>query len=56
MDITDLLAQAGFGDFEYKQTVFSTENIYHEVVDGYGLGGFVVIKASVSNYPNLFDH
>ena len=47
-DITDLLNQAGFGEFEYRQTVYNTENILHEVKDGYGNGGFVVIKASVS--------
>ena len=44
-DITDLLTQAGFGEFVYKQTVYSPENISHEVRNGYGKGGFVVIKA-----------
>jgi ubiquinone/menaquinone biosynthesis C-methylase UbiE len=47
-NITDLLNQAGFSKFEYRQTVYNTENILHEVKDGYGSGGFVVIKASAS--------
>ena len=45
-DITGLLSQVGFGKFEYRQTVYNTENILHEVKDGYGSGGFVVVKAS----------
>lgn len=47
-DITGFLSQVGFGKFEYRQTVYNTENILHEVKDGYGSGGFVVIKASAS--------
>lgn len=44
-NVTDMLTQAGFSEFEYKQTIYSVENIMHEVKDGYGEGGFVVIKA-----------
>jgi hypothetical protein len=45
-DIIGLLNQVGFGNFEYRQTVYNIENILHEVKDGYGSGGFVVIKTS----------
>jgi len=44
-NVTDMLSHAGFSGFEYKQTIYSTENILNEVKDGYGDGGFVVIKA-----------
>ena len=49
-DITDFLSQAGFGEFEYRQTVFTQENILHNVKKGFGKGGFVVIKATIRKY------
>ena len=44
-EVTDFLTAAGFRNFEYKQTVFSSENILHGVEPGYGRGSFAVIKA-----------
>lgn len=44
-EVEALLTQAGFSGFSHQQTVFSTENISHAVKEGYGVGGFVVIKA-----------
>jgi len=45
-EVTDLLIDTGFKNFEYKQTVYSLENIIHNVDTGFGRGGFVVIKAT----------
>lgn len=44
-EIRSALKDAGFSIIEEKQTVFSSENIYHEVKDGLGEGLFAVIKA-----------
>jgi len=44
-EVERLLTRAGFFDFSYKQTVYSTENVLHETRDGYGDGSFVVVKA-----------
>lgn len=44
-EVTDLLTEAGFQNFEYRQTVYSLENILHEVEQGHGRGCFVVVKA-----------
>lgn len=45
-EITDLLEDAGFGAFEYWQTlVTAAEDEPEEPREGYGQGGFVVIKA-----------
>lgn len=43
--VEKLLAEAGFSELAHKQTVYSTENILYETMNGYGEGGFVVIKA-----------
>lgn len=48
-EVEELLKQAGFSDFSYKQTVYNTENVFHETKDGYGEGGFVAIKAIKQN-------
>ena len=45
-EVTDFLKAAGFKNFEYRQTVYSLENILHEVEQGHGRGSFVVIKAA----------
>lgn len=45
-EVTDLLTEAGFKNFEYRQTVYSLENILHEVEQGHGRGSFVVVKAA----------
>ena len=44
-EVIDFLAQVGFSQFEFKQTIYNPKNIPHEVKDGYGSGGFVVVKA-----------
>jgi len=44
-EVTDFLIAAGFQSFEYRQTIYSTENTMHEVKPGYGSGGFAVVKA-----------
>jgi len=44
-EVEAFLTQAGFSGFSHRQTVSSTENISHAVKEGYGEGGFVVIKA-----------
>jgi len=44
-EITRYLKNASFKNFEYKQTIFTHENLLQEVKDGYGKGGFVTIKA-----------
>lgn len=44
-DLVVLLNKAGFGDFSYQQTLFPGEPLDVTVRDGYGAGGFVVIKA-----------
>lgn len=45
-EVTEFLYAAGFKNFEYKQTVFTHENIIHNVDSGFGRGGFVVVKAT----------
>lgn len=45
-EVTDFLKAAGFNSFEYKQTVFTQDNIVHNVETGFGNGGFVVAKAT----------
>lgn len=45
-EVEDLLCDAGFKNLEYRQTVFTRENIVHDVQPGIGKGGFVVIKAT----------
>lgn len=45
-EVTGYLKSAGFNNFEHKQTVFSQENIIHDVEAGFGRGSFVVIKAT----------
>ncbi len=44
-DMVVILNQAGFGDFSYRQTLLAGEPPDVTVRDGYGAGGFVVIKA-----------
>lgn len=44
-DLVVLLNKAGFGDFSYRQTLLAGEPPDVSVHDGYGAGGFVVIKA-----------
>ena len=45
-EITRLLADSGFGNFSYRQTVFHPEkNKVEQPLVGYGTGSFVVIKA-----------
>lgn len=44
-DLVVLLNKAGFGDFSYRQTLLAGEPPVVTVRDGYGAGGFVVIKA-----------
>lgn len=48
-EITDYLKDAGFGSFEYWQTLITaSEEEEEEPKQGYGEGGFVVIKATLS--------
>ncbi|TVR15255.1 MAG: class I SAM-dependent methyltransferase [Balneolaceae bacterium] len=45
-EITGLLKKAGFGEFEYRQTLITaSETEVEEPLKGYGEGGFVVLKA-----------
>lgn len=44
-DLVVLLNKAGFGGFSYRQALFPGEPPDVSVRDGYGAGGFVVIKA-----------
>lgn len=44
-DITQYLKDVGFKKFDYKQTIFTTENITQEVKNGHGEGSFIVICA-----------
>lgn len=44
-EVSDFLKNTGFTGFEYRQTVFSKENIVYNVEPGFGKGGFVVVKA-----------
>ena len=45
-EITELAAQAGFGKFEYWQTLFKeSSDIVEQPKQGFGEGSFVVIKA-----------
>ena len=47
-EITALLKEAGFGEFEYWQTLITASETEVEVPrKGYGEGGFVVIKAHI---------
>ena len=45
-EVSDFLKAAGFTSFEYRQTIFSKENIEHGVKSGFGEGGFVVVRAA----------
>ncbi len=45
-EVTDFLIVGGFKNFEYRQTIYSLENIPHVVEPGYGLGSFIVVKAT----------
>lgn len=48
-EVTKLMEESGFKDFEYRQTIFNTLDKIseiEEVKDGYGEGSFVVIRAS----------
>ena len=47
-EVTEYLKKAGFKSFIYKQTIFGTENIIYPVLDEYGKGSFVVVKADKS--------
>lgn len=44
-DLEALLTNAGFSDFAYRQTLFPGETTDLSVQEGYGSGGFVVIRA-----------
>jgi len=47
-DVVSLLEETGFGDFEYRQTIFhnlADVNSVEPVKEGYGEGSFVVVKA-----------
>ena len=45
-EITNLLADSGFGNFSYSQTILDTEkNKVEQPQVGYGTGSFVVIKS-----------
>jgi ubiquinone/menaquinone biosynthesis C-methylase UbiE len=43
-EITGLLEQAGFQDFQYWQTLMGNQNTIEQPQKGFGKGGFVVIK------------
>ena len=46
-DIVTALGQAGFGSFEYRQTLFQPLDVMAEVepaMEGYGKGSFVVVR------------
>ena len=44
-ELVVLLTKAGFSDFAYRQTLFPGEKTNLTVKEGYGRGGFVVIRA-----------
>ncbi|MDA8430546.1 MAG: methyltransferase domain-containing protein [Geobacteraceae bacterium] len=44
-ELVVLLTKAGFSDFAYRQTLFQEESTNLTVKEGYGNGGFVVIRA-----------
>lgn len=44
-ELVALLTKAGFSDFAYRQTMFPEETTSLTVKEGYGRGGFVVIRA-----------
>jgi ubiquinone/menaquinone biosynthesis C-methylase UbiE len=44
-EITDQLQQAGFTNFEYRQTLFNNKEELTEPLPGFGEGGFVVIRS-----------
>lgn len=49
-EITELAAQAGFGKFEYWQTLFEEKSdVIEQPKEGFGEGSFVVIKARKHN-------
>lgn len=46
-DVQQALKKAGFGDLEFRQTIFDLkEDHFHEVKEGADEGGYIVIKAS----------
>lgn len=45
-EITARLRRAGFSGFEYRQTVFGPQDAPYVPLEGYGAGGFVVIRAA----------
>ena len=44
-EMETLLVKTGFSDFEYRQTLLARETTELSVREGYGSGGFVVIRA-----------
>ncbi len=42
-EVVSILSRVGFGNFDFRQTIFPDRN--EEVKDGYGEGSFIVIKA-----------
>ena len=44
-EITDMMHQAGFGEFEYWQTLFTGKEELTEPLPGFGKGSFVVIRS-----------
>ena len=53
-EITELMTQAGFGKFEYWQTLFKENSKQIEQPKkGFGDGSFVVIKAQLGKITNL---
>lgn len=46
-DVTARLGRAGFTGFEYRQTLFGPDASPAEPIEGFGAGGFVVIRARV---------
>lgn len=44
-ELETLLTESGFSGFSHRQTLLPGETTHLNVVEGYGSGGFVVIKA-----------
>lgn len=47
-DVLDIMKQAGFGKFDFRQTIFDyfkDKDVEHKVKRGFGEGSFVVIRA-----------
>jgi SAM-dependent methyltransferase len=44
-DLVRLLHEAGFADFSYRQTLFPGETTDQTIREGFGEGGFVVVKS-----------